>query len=132
MNKEPRVRFLVLLSAWLVIASVARAEPVSLEFDAGVSGWRTVLDGVMGGRSTGRVFQPEARILRFSGELSLENNGGFSQMQTTVPEGSLKDAVGIETMVRGDGWTYQFDVRCSDIRMMAGSFQAEFHTREGE
>lgn len=114
------------------LCSVSTAQPVNIEFDAGVAGWRTVLDGVMGGRSTGRVSQPEAGILRFSGELSLENNGGFSQTQTAVPEGSFKDAVGIEARVRGDGRTYQFDVRCSDVRMMAGSFQTKFETVAGE
>lgn len=116
----------------LTLCSVGTAQPVNIEFDAGVAGWRTVLDGVMGGRSTGRVTQPEAGILRFSGELSLENNGGFSQTQTTVPEGSLKGAFGIEARVRGDGRTYQFDVRCSDVRMMAGSFQKKFETVAGE
>ncbi|HRK31120.1 MAG TPA: CIA30 family protein [Tepidisphaeraceae bacterium] len=114
------------------LCCVAAAQPVNLEFDSGVAGWRTVLDGVMGGRSTGRVTQPEAGILRFSGELSLENNGGFSQTQTSVPEASLEGAIGIETRVRGDGRTYQFDVRCSDVRMMAGSFQTKFDTVAGE
>lgn len=124
-------RALVVATA-LSLGSVAAAQPVNIEFDNGVAGWRTVLDGVMGGRSTGRITQPEAGILRFSGELSLENNGGFSQTQTTVPEGSLKDAIGIEARVRGDGRTYQFDVRCSDVRMMAGSFQTKFDTVAGE
>lgn len=86
----------------------------------------------MGGLSSGRVAQPEAGLLRFAGELSLENNGGFSQMQTTVPVGSMKDATGVELRVRGDGRTYQFDVRCSDVRMMAGSFQTKFETVKGE
>lgn len=124
--------YALVLASTLSLCSIVMAQPVNLEFDSGVAGWRTVLDGVMGGRSTGRVTQPEAGILRFSGELSLENNGGFSQMQTTVPEASLKDAVGIEARVRGDGRTYQFDVRCSDVRMMAGSFQMKFDTVAGE
>ena len=113
-------------------ATGVNVQTLSIDFDAGVSGWRTVLDGVMGGRSTGRVTQPVPGILRFSGELSLENNGGFSQMQATVPEGSFKDATGVEARVRGDGRTYQFDVRCSDVRMMAGSFQKSFDTVPGE
>ena len=116
----------------LSLCSIAAAQPVNIEFDSGVAGWRTVLDGVMGGRSTGRVTQPEAGVLRFSGELSLENNGGFSQTQITVPEGALKGATGIEARVLGDGRTYQFDVRCSDVRMMAGSFQTKFETVAGE
>jgi len=126
------MQYLLAIVSALSLCSVAAAQPVNIEFENGVAGWRIVLDGVMGGRSTGRVTQPEAGILRFSGELSLENNGGFSQMQTTVPEASLKDAIGIEARVRGDGRTYQFDVRCSDVRMMAGSFQTKFDTVAGE
>lgn len=110
------------------ICSVVAAQPFSIEFDTGVAGWRTVLDGVMGGRSTGCVTQPEAGILRFSGELSLENNGGFSQIQTTVPQAAFKNAIGIEARVRGDGRTYQFNVRSSDVRVRAGSFQTRFNT----
>ena len=122
----------VLAASSLVHAQTAIGQPANLEFDDGISGWRTVLDGVMGGKSTGRVTQPEPGILRFAGELSLENNGGFSQVQTTVPEGSFKDASGVEVRVRGDGRVYQFDVRCSDVRMMAGSFQTKFETVAGE
>ncbi len=36
------------------VEPTARAES-NLEFDAGIKGWQTVLDGVMGGRSTGRI-----------------------------------------------------------------------------
>lgn len=122
----------VVVASAFALCSLAGAQPVNLDFDAGVAGWRTVLDGVMGGRSTGRVTQPEAGILRFSGELSLENNGGFSQTQTSLPVGSMKDANGIEARVRGDGRTYHFDVRCSDVRVMAGSFQTNFDTVAGE
>lgn len=113
------------------ICSVAAVQPFSIEFETGVAEWRTVLDEVMGGRSTGRVTQPEAGLLRFSGELSLENNGGFSQIQTTVPEAAFKDAIGIEARVRGDGRTYQFNVRNSDVRIRAGSFQTRFDTVAG-
>jgi uncharacterized surface protein with fasciclin (FAS1) repeats len=126
------MKYVLFISCALCLCSAAPAQPFSIEFDAGVTGWRTVLDGVMGGRSTGRITQPEDGILRFSGELSLENNGGFSQTQTTVPEASFQYATGIETRVRGDGRTYQFDVRCSDVRMMAGSFQTKFETVAGE
>lgn len=120
------------LASALVLCSLGSAQTANLEFDSGVSGWRIVLDGVMGGRSTGRVTQTEPGILRFSGELSLENNGGFSQMQTMIPVGAFKDATGIEARVRGDGRTYTFDVRASDVRMMAGSFQTTFETVAGE
>ena len=60
----------------------------NLEFDSGVKGWQTVLDGVMGGRSTGRIAAGEGGTLRFTGELSLENNGGFSQSRRAGPSGT--------------------------------------------
>lgn len=107
------------------------ADPLNLEFDQGVSSWRVVVDGVMGGRSTGRVTTSEPGILRFSGDLSLENNGGFSQVRTAVAQGSFESAQGIEMRVRGDGRSYLFDIRASNVRMMAGGFQSAFETTDG-
>ncbi len=103
--------------------------PANLEFDAGVKGWRTVLDGVMGGLSTGKITQVDPGLLRFTGELSLENNGGFSQTQTTVPVGTFAGQRGVEVRLRGDGRRYQFDVRSANVRMMAGSYQVLFDTK---
>ena len=99
-----------------------------MDFQNGVSRWQVVLDGVMGGKSSGRVSLAEPDTLRFEGSLSLANNGGFSQARTSVPEGSLADTEGIEIRVRGDGRTYNFDIRCSNVRLMAGAFQQSFET----
>ena len=114
------------------LCTATTAQSFRLDFQDGVGAWSTVLDGVMGGRSTGRVSQPEPGMLRFSGELSLENNGGFSQMRTAVREGALDGAEGLVLEVRGDGRTYNFDVRQSTVRTMAGSYQQSFSTRDGE
>ncbi len=127
-----RIWWIVSVLAASFTAADSRGQSLNLEFDDGVSGWRTVLDGVMGGRSSGRISQTEPGVLRFTGSLSLENNGGFSQMQTTVPTGSLAGADGVQLRVRGDGRTYQFDIRTSDVRLMAGAFSADFETRKNE
>lgn len=108
-----------------------QAQSFGLDFQDGVGSWNTVLDGVMGGLSTGRVSQPEPGLLRFSGELSLENNGGFSQMRTAVAQGALDGAEGIVLEVKGDGRTYNFDIRQSTVRMMAGGYQQSFATESG-
>jgi len=126
-----RRTFLTLLSL-LSVSAATTAQSFLLDFQDGVGAWSTVLDGVMGGRSTGRVSQPEPGMLRFSGELSLENNGGFSQMRTAVREGAMDGAEGLALEVRGDGRTYNFDVRQSTVRTMAGSYQQSFATRDGE
>jgi uncharacterized surface protein with fasciclin (FAS1) repeats len=107
------------------------AGPFALSFDDGVDGWRVVLDGVMGGRSSGRVEAADGGTLQFTGNLSLENNGGFAQIRTSVPDGAFDGARGIDLRVLGDGRTYKFDVRTSNARRMAGGFQAEFATEAG-
>jgi transforming growth factor-beta-induced protein len=112
--------------------SFAMAQQANLEFDDGTGRWSTVLDGVMGGRSTGRISQEEPGILRFTGELSLKNNGGFSSIRTSVPQGTFTGKEGLTFRVRGDGRRYQFDVRCSDVRLMAGGYQVKFDTKAGE
>lgn len=94
--------------------------------------WRVVLDGVMGGRSSGRVSTSVSGNLLFSGDLSLENNGGFSQIRTATPEAAYRDAEGIQIRVHGDGRAYNFDLRVSNARMMAGAFQQEFQTLDGQ
>ena len=94
--------------------------------------WRVVLDGVMGGRSSGRVSTSVSGNLLFTGDLSLENNGGFSQIRTATPEAAYRDAEGIQIRVRGDGRAYNFDLRVSNARMMAGAFQQEFQTLDGQ
>lgn len=123
---------LACLVSVLSLPAAASAQSFRLDFQDGVGAWNTVLDGVMGGLSTGRVSQPEQGLLRFSGELSLENNGGFSQMRRAVREGSMEGAEGLLLEVKGDGRTYNFDIRQSNVRLMAGGFQRDFATVAGE
>ena len=116
---------------------VAQQSPTSsrtsnLEFDSGTKGWQTVLDGVMGGLSTGRIAAGEGGTLRFTGELSLENNGGFSQIRTAVPEGTFAGTTGLVLRVKGDGRSYQCDIRSSQLRIMAGGYQSVFETKADE
>jgi len=121
-----------LLFSVISLPAAASAQSFRLDFQDGIGSWNTVLDGVMGGLSTGRVSQPEPGILRFTGELSLENNGGFSQMRTAVAQGALTGAEGLLLEVRGDGRDYKFDIRQSTVRMMAGAYQQDFSTKNGE
>ncbi len=125
------------LPALLLAASLPFSAPVTLaddfdlDFKRGVDGWRTVLDGVMGGLSTGRVTSPEDGTMRFSGDLSLENNGGFSQARLTVDGDDFVGTDGVEISVLGDGRTYKFQLRVSNVRTMAGAYEVEFDTTKG-
>jgi transforming growth factor-beta-induced protein len=119
-----------LLSCFLSIPACAQAR--ALDLTDGPSAWQTVVDGVMGGRSSGRLREAEAGVVTFSGTLSLENNGGFSQMRRSARGRDFDGASGIEIECRGDGREYNFDVRVSNARMMAGGFQQSFATKDGD
>jgi monofunctional biosynthetic peptidoglycan transglycosylase len=73
--------------------------------------WRAVNDGVMGGLSSGGMVQSDEG-LKFTGRLSLENNGGFSSVRRLVKR-DLSAASGVRIEVRGDGRDYQFRIRQS-------------------
>ena len=95
--------------------------------------WRIVDDGVMGGLSQGQVSFTDQGTMRFKGNLSLENNGGFSSVRTSKIDLDLSESEGIAMRVRGDGRKYQ--VRLStDARYRSSevSFKADFPTTKGE
>jgi NADH dehydrogenase [ubiquinone] 1 alpha subcomplex assembly factor 1 len=96
-------------------------------------GWRIVNDGVMGGLSQGRYELGKDGILRFSGTLSLENNGGFSSLRTGDVKMDLSGADGVILRVKGDGRIYQIRFSTdADYRGQEMSFQAAFPTTPGE
>lgn len=95
--------------------------------------WRVVDDGVMGGLSQGNLTVSDAGILKFEGDLSLENNGGFSSLRTGNVDFDLSGAEGLVARVKGDGRTYQLRLG-TDARYRGRevSFSAEFPTTQGE
>jgi len=128
---------LLALTLPTLINSLAFAKEISLvEFESRESdslGWRVVNDGVMGGLSKGQIKVSKDGILTFSGNLSLENNGGFSSMRTEKLEMNLSQAEGLVARVRGDGRTYQMRLSTdAQFRGMEVSFKADFKTKKGE
>ncbi|HBE67438.1 MAG TPA: CIA30 family protein, partial [Planctomycetaceae bacterium] len=98
--------------------------------------WRIVNDGVMGGRSSSRATFVETTsgdsVMRFRGNLSLANNGGFASVRSR-PAGSLGLRRGdtIVLQVFGDGRKYTFNLY-TPTRRTAFSFQADFQTQPGK
>ena len=128
-----RLAMLMLTAPLIALtATMSAAGSSGSNLASGADSWRTVVDGVMGGRSSGRISQTASGNLLFTGNLSLENNGGFSQVRTATSDSAFAGTEGIEIRVRGDGRAYNFDVRASNARMMAGAFQQEFQTLEGQ
>ncbi|MEM6280488.1 MAG: CIA30 family protein [Verrucomicrobiota bacterium] len=106
------------------------------EFDEGEykgPEWSIVNDGVMGGLSKGKAQISKDGILTFSGTLSLENNGGFTLVETADIERDLSNDLGILLLVKGDGRKYQVRLE-SDARYRNSpvSFAGEFETKKGQ
>jgi len=99
------------------------------EDDAGRS-WRTVNDGVMGGRSSGRFRVTDGKLL-FSGVLSLANNGGFASVRSYSVSPKLRQGDTLQFRVRGDGRKYSFNLYTPD-RRTAFSYRADFKTKRNE
>lgn len=94
--------------------------------------WIAVNDGVMGGRSSGGAALVD-RQLQFSGELSLENNGGFSSIRSVGRNFDFSDVSELCLRVRGDGRRYQLRLATdASYRGIPVSFGAPFDTRAGE
>ncbi len=91
--------------------------------------WNTVLDGVMGGRSSGS-FRTLERTLLFEGTLNT-NGGGFASIRTAPAKLELEGYEGIRVRVRGDGRTYSLRLQQSGLRRGV-SYRAEFATTAGQ
>jgi uncharacterized surface protein with fasciclin (FAS1) repeats len=102
----------------------------SFEENNDFKGWNTVLDGVMGGRSTGRITK-DSGVLVFDGKTSLENNGGFSSIRTNITPGFFDGADAIRLVVKGDGRDYKLGVKSYRGRSAEGYWRS-FPTVAGE
>ena len=72
--------------------------------------WYTVDDRVMGGVSSSTAEITDTGILSFSGNMSLENNGGFSSVRSEWYPIDLTNADGMLLRVMGDGKMYRFRI----------------------
>lgn len=92
--------------------------------------WEFVADTVMGGVSTGKVtWDADRETARLTGDVSLENNGGFVQMAADFAEDrKLFDASafdGVEIELRGNGEVYDLRLRTDALTRPWQSFRTE-------
>ncbi|QBN20667.1 CIA30 family protein [Flavobacterium nackdongense] len=73
--------------------------------------WNIVNDVVMGGRSNSQFGMDSDGHGRFTGAVSLENNGGFCSVQHNLVAKSLGNKKIFSIRIKGDGKQYQFRVK---------------------
>lgn len=77
-----------------------------------INTWRVVDDVVMGGRSAGNFHLTEDGHAKFSGYVSLENNGGFSSVRHRFEsQVDVRKFSKVKLKVKGDGKNYQFRIK---------------------
>ncbi|MDC8004148.1 CIA30 family protein [Aureisphaera galaxeae] len=81
--------------------------------DQALTNWRVVDDVVMGGRSDGKLYISKEGHGIFTGEVSLENNGGFSSARYRFETINTQELSKVALRVKGDGKSYQFRVKRS-------------------
>lgn len=98
--------------------------------DASVSKrWVSVNDNVMGGISEGGFRISEDNTLVFSGNLSLENRGGFTSIRTRPKDLNLDGYDTIALRLKGDGRTYYINLMNSS-RNAATSYRVPIKTNK--
>ncbi|WP_367278090.1 CIA30 family protein [uncultured Algibacter sp.] len=84
---------------------------VKFSLKSNISDWRIVDDIVMGGKSHSSFNLSNEGYGVFYGNVSLENNGGFSMIQYKFEPKYVSDYTKICLRLKGDGKTYQFRVK---------------------
>jgi monofunctional biosynthetic peptidoglycan transglycosylase len=107
-------------------------ENLILDFgDTGTaSNWQAVDDRIMGGGSQSQPEKVENIGLRFTGTVSLINNGGFASIRSQSGSWDLSRYTGLKLRLRGDGKTYKLSLR-TDIFFDGISYQVAFTTAQG-
>ena len=75
------------------------------------SDWRIIDDGVMGGKSEGNFSIDEKSKGIFEGDVSLENNGGFSSVRYQFDALKVTANTKVCLFVKGDAKEYQFRIK---------------------
>lgn len=106
-------------------------ETMILDFTAAEkTAWEAIDDRIMGGSSQSTPEYIDGVGLRFSGQVSLENDGGFASLRSAESLYDLSAASSLKLRVLGDGKSYKISLR-TDVFFDGVSYQSEFQTEAG-
>ncbi|MGK2944050.1 MAG: CIA30 family protein [Desulfuromonadales bacterium] len=107
------------------------SEKMILDFSEAltVGSWQAVDDRIMGGCSQSQAIYIDNIGLRFTGTVSLKNNGGFASIRSSSDNFDLGQYSGLALRLRGDGKTYKLSLR-TDLYFDGVSYQTTVNTRK--
>lgn len=111
-----------------MITELSTANLIDFSEPRTVMAWFVLDDGVMGGISRGLLRATVNGTVLFSGTVRLENNGGFSSIQTQFRALDLSRYGGVVLHLRGDGREYAFNLRQNFGPLV---YEAPFTTQAG-
>lgn len=91
--------------------------------------WQAIDDRIMGGCSHSQPEHMDHVGLRFTGTVSLENNGGFASIRSKTGQWDLRSYKGLKLRLRGDGKDYKLSLR-TDLFFDGVSYQTTFTTEK--
>jgi adhesin HecA-like repeat protein len=113
-----------------LLPSMIQAEEAKMELSPK---WEYVADTVMGGVSRGQAVHGTVQgrqAIRLTGNVSLDNNGGFVQIAFDLQQGGAtfdaSDWTGVALEVLGNGDVYDLRLRTDQIRRPWQSFRTAF------
>jgi len=120
------MKFALILLITNLFTETKMKEIYSFTTQTKVNEWRVVNDGVMGGISKSSLQLTDAGHGKFSGHVSLANNGGFASIQLNTSIKLSEERKFIVLRVKGDGKAYEFRLK-SDVNQSA-SYVHRFNT----
>lgn len=91
-----------------------------------LNNWTVVNDGVMGGKSNGQFGLTQEGNALFSGDVSLQNYGGFTSVRSSFKSKPIKGLKKVFIKLKGDKKNYQFRIK-SEVEDKH-SYKYEFST----
>ena len=100
---------------YMILLFSAMTPKVIFDFNknSDIRDWMIVNDVVMGGESAGTFKLNAEGFGVFEGNISLDNNGGFSSLRYRFPKIIVKEYSTILIKLKGDGKKYQFRMKAT-------------------
>ena len=121
--------YLIILLLWQTAIFSQNVSMVDPSNNIGIDKWRIVNDGVMGGVSQANIYLSEVNNIIFTGNVSLENNGGFASIRRGFDGDQLKGLSTFLLKVKGDGNIYKFRMT---TKGSYANYSADFKTIKGQ